>query len=950
MGGSRDGRSSFNSLSETIKEEVFPFMPESEPEPRSRGTRSMSMVRGHIALSASSRTSLTHRLSQSIHQVVGPRNSTSPTLPIATRPRFHSTAWSTRSYVSHRQTSSVNLDTYDEGSAELTIRLSMDASQSRSYRMLLEGDSVISDLCVLEDEHQRTISAVQAGFGRKLIGLYFAATWSADCDEFTPVLQGLSSANRDDLVIVHVSVDNHPADMARLMAGSGWLSVPWTDRKLRQDLIERMGVSIAELPKLVIIDGTTHHIVSASGRLDVEKRPLTCVREWKKNRAGLSWWNKSKTWITKVLAVLLLWYVLVFFYSRAVAPVAVASSNSSSGITKPQMRATDRITSQPIATAHSRKQMPSVTSRAARAPPNTSTFNAGTAVKSERPTSRILRRHRSDEPARSRSPIRQADRSSQQQQQQQHTPVRVFGASKNAAAAQPIVMSGRQQSESAIGRGMRAPSAIKTTPVSSSQRTTQPSIQKTPSGLGSMRGNGPRAPSAESTSSSTTPAGNSSRRGIRAAVDSSPKTSRRPPPSPSIATTSNRTRLGSSLIPRPSERADSEPSAEARRRLYEENRELKNSLEVERSTNNEFLVQIKEMAAAFEALNAELEEIKGEKEIVHERVSELEQQLDNQRVVNGELQKKLYATESLLVAQYNSDSEGATEGDQSAQKVSAKRGKSASRNASSSIRPSKRDKELHIDSDPNAQIKRMQTGFANVLSVMLPNISKSPMDDETKSCIRNIETFMNTPSSVDKAATTRNHTQGSSAYQQNIGPDDSQLTSDLPSSKRTPQHRRVVEDERVKRRRSSVIFADFIAKSGRPRRLLVDDDSSSDEDRGGGQSGEAKVYEDCARCKQLTDSMLLLQVDNDYYRQANTKLRENVTDVVSKHNALVQLFEKERLRRREIRAQALTEATRAAANDRAMLEARQRAQLEAAASGEDAELSLQFDRAVCIGS
>ncbi|KAJ1724357.1 hypothetical protein LPJ53_001372 [Coemansia erecta] len=296
MSGSRDGRSSFNSLTETIKEEAFPFMPDSEPEPRSRGTRSMSMVRGHIALSASSRTSLTHRLSQSIHQVVGPRNSTSPTLPIATRPRFHSTAWSTRSYVSHRQTPSVNLDTYDEGSAELTIRLSMDASQSRSYRMLLEGDSVISDLCVLEDEHQRTISAVQAGFGRKLIGLYFAATWSADCDEFSPVLQGLSSANRDDLVIVHVSVDNHPADMARLMAGSGWLSVPWTDRKLRQDLIERMGVSIAELPKLVIIDGTTHHIVSASGKLDVERRPLTCVREWKKNRAGLSWWNKSKTW------------------------------------------------------------------------------------------------------------------------------------------------------------------------------------------------------------------------------------------------------------------------------------------------------------------------------------------------------------------------------------------------------------------------------------------------------------------------------------------------------------------------------------------------------------------------------------------------------------------------------------------------------------------------------
>ncbi|KAJ2586839.1 hypothetical protein H4R99_008337 [Coemansia sp. RSA 1722] len=295
---------------DTQERETYPFLPipESEPKPAThvRGTRSMSMARGHIALSASSRTSLTHRLSQSSHSVVvGNRSrnststsvSTSPTLPIAARPRFHSTAWSTRSFVSHhRNTDSFCLDAYDENSAELTIRLSVDASQSRSYRMLLEGDSVLADLRVLEDEYQRAVSAVQANFGQKLIGLYFAATWSADCDDFTPALQALSAANRDDLVVVHVSADNHPADMARLVTGSGWLSVPWSERKLRQDLIERMGVSISELPKLVIIDGSTHHIISASARRDVERRPLTCVREWKRSRAGLSWWNKTKPW------------------------------------------------------------------------------------------------------------------------------------------------------------------------------------------------------------------------------------------------------------------------------------------------------------------------------------------------------------------------------------------------------------------------------------------------------------------------------------------------------------------------------------------------------------------------------------------------------------------------------------------------------------------------------
>ncbi|KAJ2722185.1 hypothetical protein GGI07_003462 [Coemansia sp. Benny D115] len=302
MGG-RGGRSSFNSVADTLREETMAFIGESGTHVR--GTRSMSMVRSHIALSASSRTSLTHRLSQSIHQGFGARSSTSPTLPIAARPRFNSTAWSSRAQGGARKAQhnhSISLSTFNEDggfgedSTELTIRLSMDASQSRSYRMLLEGDSVLSDLCVLEDEQQRTVSAMQAGFGRKLIGLYFAATWSADCDEFTPVLQGLSAANRNDLVVVHVSADHHPADMARLMAGSGWLCVPWNDRKLRQDLIERMDVSIAELPKLVIIDGATHHVISSSARLDVERRPLTCIREWKKSRAGLSWWNKAQPW------------------------------------------------------------------------------------------------------------------------------------------------------------------------------------------------------------------------------------------------------------------------------------------------------------------------------------------------------------------------------------------------------------------------------------------------------------------------------------------------------------------------------------------------------------------------------------------------------------------------------------------------------------------------------
>ncbi|KAI9506187.1 hypothetical protein GGI25_002098 [Coemansia spiralis] len=292
------GRTSTQSFADTLREEPFAHVHALDHEASTqhvRGARSMSAVRSNIALSASSRASLSHRLSQSTHQIVDPCSSITPTLPIATRPRFNSAISSFRSLnISRRQRSS--MDTLESGTAELTIRISVDASQSRSYRMLLEGDSVLSDLCVLEDEYQRTVSAIQAGFGKKLVALYFAATWSADCDEFTPLLKSVSSANHDDLVVVHVSADHHPADLARIMAGSGWLCVSWSDQKLRQDLMQRMDVSMTELPKLIVVDGITHHIISVNGKIDVERQPLTCVREWKKSRSGLSWWNKAKPW------------------------------------------------------------------------------------------------------------------------------------------------------------------------------------------------------------------------------------------------------------------------------------------------------------------------------------------------------------------------------------------------------------------------------------------------------------------------------------------------------------------------------------------------------------------------------------------------------------------------------------------------------------------------------
>ncbi|KAJ2794437.1 hypothetical protein H4R21_005501, partial [Coemansia helicoidea] len=147
----------------------------------------------------------------------------------------------------------------------------------------------------------------------------------------------------------------------------------------------------------------------------------------------------------------------------------------------------------------------------------------------------------------------------------------------------------------------------------------------------------------------------------------------------------------------------------------------------------------------------------------------------------------------------------------------------------------------------------------------------------------------------------------------------------------TPRQRRLAaQDERVHRRRSSMLFAGLIQPSGCAA-AGGDDDAHAAE---------------CARCAQLYESLQAVLIDNDYYREANEKLRGSVADVVSRHNAMVRAFERERNRRREVRARELAEASHLAARDRALLEAHQRADL-----GMDADeaLAQHFAQTMHIG-
>ncbi|PIA16354.1 hypothetical protein COEREDRAFT_92640 [Coemansia reversa NRRL 1564] len=144
-------------------------------------------------------------------------------------------------------------------------------------------------------------------------------------------------------------------------------------------------------------------------------------------------------------------------------------------------------------------------------------------------------------------------------------------------------------------------------------------------------------------------------------------------------------------------------------------------------------------------------------------------------------------------------------------------------------------------------------------------------------------------------------------------------------------------NERVRRRRSNIVFAPFIRPSGSTRARVSSHGTPSrfgeepyefdPHDLFNGEDDFEEVL-NCERCAQLLESLHLLELDNDYYREANDKLRSNLTEVTSSHNAMVHAFQCERQRLKDIRLRKLTDAVNVAARNRAILETQQRADLE----------------------
>ncbi|KAJ1960378.1 hypothetical protein GGI12_003833 [Dipsacomyces acuminosporus] len=453
--------------------------------------------------------------------------------------------------------------------------------------------------------------------------------------------------------------------------------------------------------------------------------------------------------------------------------------------------------------------------------------------------------------------------------------------------------------------------------------------------------------------------------------------------------------LRTSRIPRLPSASDG--AAPPRRLLHEQYYELMQRLRVEQETNNELMEELRSVASYTELLGSELEQARVDASEAKSRTELAESALEEQKAVNVALESKIAALSAIICTQ--ADTRG-TAMDGSLPSPLRSQGKNidglvldATVVAATAARDTGADDGLASSEQPppsddwRADRARILAEIGAIHATCTLDKPESEMDEATKCDLRLVEQYLDRATTNDgnvgdaafpafqsPTGTRRGFNGNGNGSGSGSGSGTTNKMVPPPSPHLvTPVQRKIAEqEERAKRRRSTMMFAGLIRPSNgtaaptstssllgsrdllanTPRRPSVADD-------GGSQTLP------CGRCQQLLETMQALEIDNDYYREANGKLRDSIADVVSKHNALVRLFERERMRRRENRANALAEASRVAARDRAVLEAQQRAELEATmdsssrAGGSphkeslgtlDGELAQEFARALSIVS
>lgn len=122
----------------------------------------------------------------------------------------------------------------------------------------------------LVDRHWKRIDAREA-LENKVVGVYFAAHWNKECQEFTPKLISAyksyirSTHHKNPFEIVFVSSDETENDMIQFMNEyeMPWLAIPFHDALRKDTLMAKFHVN--DFPRLAVLDAKGNDLTGCFG-------------------------------------------------------------------------------------------------------------------------------------------------------------------------------------------------------------------------------------------------------------------------------------------------------------------------------------------------------------------------------------------------------------------------------------------------------------------------------------------------------------------------------------------------------------------------------------------------------------------------------------------------------------------------------------------------------------
>jgi len=167
--------------------------------------------------------------------------------------------------------------------------LKRDININRSNMEDLIGKTVLKGV-------ETSVQTNAAMKGKRLVLLYFSASWCPPCQAFTPLLKEFyeKCCRPNQVEIIFISSDQDTKSFNEYFAKMPWISLPGDDKQTKDKLSKTFGIE--GIPHLVVLDAETGHCVTnnAGRPYDAKSQVQNVSTDVVKGNALIASWKAAE--------------------------------------------------------------------------------------------------------------------------------------------------------------------------------------------------------------------------------------------------------------------------------------------------------------------------------------------------------------------------------------------------------------------------------------------------------------------------------------------------------------------------------------------------------------------------------------------------------------------------------------------------------------------------------